>query len=106
MKLPEKDGAVRLEVHAKPRAKKSRIVGVRDEPSGLAVDIALAAPPVDGAANEELVRFLAASLGLRRRDVELLRGEGSRTKLCAVRGIAPDELRAKLLALSSPSTTA
>ena len=58
MKLALKDGAVRFEVHAKPRAKKSKVVGER----GDAVEIALAAPPVDGAANEELVRFVAKVL--------------------------------------------
>ncbi|MDB5214752.1 MAG: hypothetical protein JWO86_2679 [Myxococcaceae bacterium] len=80
MKLVEKDGAIRFEVHAKPRAKKSKIVGER----GDAVEIALAAPPVDGAANEELVRLLAEVLGVPKRDIELVRGDTSRAKLVAV----------------------
>lgn len=80
IKLIEKDGRVRFEVHAKPRAKKSRIVG----PRGDAVEVALAAPPVDGAANEELVRVLAAALDLPRRSVSIVRGETSQKKLVAV----------------------
>lgn len=92
MKLVEKDGAVRVEVHAKPRAKKSRIVGIR----GDAVEVSLAAPPVDGAANEELVRTLADALEVPKRQVQFVRGESSRTKLIAVTGLSVDEVILKL----------
>jgi uncharacterized protein len=94
MKLVDKDGTVRFEVHAKPRAKKSRVVGER----GDAVEIALAAPPVDGAANDELVRFLSRALAVPRRDIELVRGESSREKLVAIRGLTPAEVEARLQA--------
>lgn len=86
IKLSEKEGSIRFEVHAKPRAKKSAIVG----PSGAAAEalvVALAAPPVDGAANEELVRFLADVLGVPRRNVTIVRGETSQKKLVAIRGL-------------------
>ena len=94
MKLLEKDGAVRFEVRAKPRAEKSQMVGER----GDAVEIALGAPPVDGAANEELVRFVAEVLGLAKRDVKLVRGQGSREKLIAVTGLSLAEVEARLRA--------
>lgn len=84
IELKEKDGWVRFEVHAKPRAKKSRIVGER----GTALEVALAAPPVDGAANEELVRVLANELGVARRQVVIIRGETAHKKLVAVEGTA------------------
>jgi uncharacterized protein (TIGR00251 family) len=99
MKLLEKDGAVRFEVRAKPRAKKSKLVGSR----GDAIAIALAAPPVDGAANDELIRFLAQVLGIPRRSVELVRGESSREKLVAVTGVAAAEVEARLRAAVVPS---
>jgi len=83
IKLIEKDETVRFEVHAKPRAKKSRIIGAR----GDALEIALAAPPVDGAANEELVRVLSRAFGVPRRNVEILRGETAQKKLIGVRGM-------------------
>src|SRR5262245_16148942 len=70
--VTEKDGGVRFEVRAKPRAKKSAVMGVK---AG-ALWVSLAAPPVDGAANAELVSLLAAQLGVPRRDVMLVRGEG------------------------------
>jgi uncharacterized protein (TIGR00251 family) len=94
VKLLEKDGAVRFEVHAKPRAKKSRVVGER----GDSVEIALAAPPVDGAANAELVRFVGEVLGVPKRDVELVRGEMSREKLVAVKGLSLTDVETRLRA--------
>jgi uncharacterized protein (TIGR00251 family) len=94
--LVVKDGEVRFEVHAKPRAKKSAIVGVRS-PGG-ALEVAIAAPPVDGAANEELVATLARALGVPKRDVRIVRGEGGRSKLLAVTGLREAEVRARLAA--------
>ncbi len=87
---------VRIEVYAKPRAKKSAILGAREG----ALEVALAAMPVEGAANEELVATLAKALGLRKADVELVRGQGSRTKLVILHGIAEADLRARLDLLS------
>ena len=94
LKLSVDAGVVRFSVHAKPRAKKSRIVGVH----GDALDVALAAPPVDGAANQELVATLASALGLAKKQVSLVRGESSRMKLVAVEGLSLDEIRARLMA--------
>lgn len=96
IKLSEKDGAVRFEVYAKPRAKKSRIVG----PRGDALEVALAAPPVDGAANEELVRVLAKALDVPRRAVHILRGETSQNKLVSVELTAGTDLEAILCRLT------
>lgn len=92
-----RDGAVRFEVHAKPRARKSRIMGERDD----ALVVQLAAPPVDGAANAELVELLASALSLPKRDVTLARGESGRVKLVEVRGLTADEVRARLGVRSS-----
>jgi uncharacterized protein (TIGR00251 family) len=98
MKLVEKDGAVRFEVWAKPKSKKSQILGVRDA----ALEVALAAMPVDGAANEELVRLLAKTLGITKRDVVLVRGDSSRGKLVAVTGLTLAEVEARLRAVVVP----
>ncbi len=92
--LTEKDGALRFEVRAKPRAKKSRITGIR----GDALEVSIAAPGVDGAANEEMIRFLARHLGLPRRNVEIVRGESAPLKLLAITGLE----RAALLAALFP----
>ncbi len=89
-----REGAVRFEVHARPRARESGVAGTREG----ALVVRLAAPPVDGAANAELVVTLASALGVAKRDVELVRGEGSRAKLVEVRGLGAEEVRARLAA--------
>jgi uncharacterized protein (TIGR00251 family) len=93
MKLVAIDGGVRFEVWAKPRSKKSRIVGER----GDAIEISLGAPPVDGAANEELVRVLADVLGVPKRAVVIVRGDTSQRKVVEVFGVSVEEARSLLL---------
>jgi uncharacterized protein (TIGR00251 family) len=89
-----KDGELRFEVHAKPRARRTSILGVRAHDGAL--EVALAAPPVDGAANVELVRVLAAALDVPKARVRIVRGEGARAKLVSVSGLEGDEMRARL----------
>jgi uncharacterized protein (TIGR00251 family) len=88
-----REGAVRVEVRAKPRARESRVTGVR---AGALV-VQLASPPVDGAANADLVATLAAVLGVAKRDVAIVRGEAARDKLVEVRGLAEADVRARLV---------
>ncbi|MDP2314299.1 MAG: DUF167 domain-containing protein [Pseudomonadota bacterium] len=66
-----------LGVQVKPNARQSRVIGWADERT---VILAIAAPPVDGKANDEVVRFLAATLGLPRTSVALARGASGRVK--------------------------
>ncbi len=75
-----RDGLV-LRIVAAPRAKKSRIMGLHD---GLP-RIALAAPPLDGRANEALVDFISKLTKLPKRDVEVLRGDTSKRKSLLLR---------------------
>lgn len=65
-----------LDISVSPNAKRTELVGWHDG----ALRIRLAAPPVDGAANEALRRWLADQLGLPQARVTLLRGEASRRK--------------------------
>jgi hypothetical protein len=81
----------------KPRASKSRLLGVREG----AVQVAVAAPAVEGRANEELIRFLARQLAIPRSDLTIAAGAGGRKKLLRVRGLSESELRARL---STPET--
>ena len=82
-------GAVRFPVRVQPRAARSAIVGVH----GDALKVRVAAPPVDGAANAALVELLAAALGIPRRDVRVVAGELSRSKLVEIDGIAAENIR-------------
>jgi uncharacterized protein len=77
------DGSITLELHCQPGAKRTEIVGTH----GSALKIRLAAPPVEGRANEALIAFLAASFGVPRRNVTLIRGEAGRAK--KVRIVSP-----------------
>lgn len=77
------DGSITLELHCQPGARRTEVVGRHGE----AVKIRLAAPPVEGRANETLVAFLAAGFGVPRRNVTVLRGETGRAK--TVRIAAP-----------------
>jgi uncharacterized protein (TIGR00251 family) len=82
-------GGVRVEVHVKPRATKSKVVGVHGE----ALSIAIAAPPVDGEANDEVVRFVAKLFGIPKQQVGLVRGAGSRQKLLELDGVSVEVAR-------------
>jgi uncharacterized protein len=92
-----KDGSISFEVRAKPNAKRSAIAGVREG----ALEVRVAAPPVDGAANEELVAVLASALGIPRRDVQLVHGTTSRAKRVQVNGLGVEEIRTRLRAWAS-----
>jgi uncharacterized protein len=83
---------LRIRVRVKPRAARSRVMPVRE---GL-LEVAVAAAPVDGAANAELVTVLASELRLPRRNVEILTGESSRIKFVRIRGLTGAELTSRL----------
>lgn len=78
----EKDGSLTFKVQVVPRASRSEIVG---EHNG-ALRVRLAAPPVDGAANEELVRILARVFAVPRSAIEIKSGHSSKTKQVRVTG--------------------
>lgn len=92
LRLTETADGVLLPVLVVPRASRAVIEGVSDG----ALRIRLAAPPVDGAANEALRRFLAKKLGLKSGDIEIRSGERGRRKLLMLRGVARDVLIEKL----------
>ncbi|HKS29142.1 MAG TPA: DUF167 domain-containing protein [Pyrinomonadaceae bacterium] len=76
------DGAIIFSVRVVPRASRSRVVGAHDG----ALRVRVAAPPVEGAANEELTRTLAEALGVPRRAVEIKSGHASKLKQVRVHG--------------------
>lgn len=76
----EEDGAVVLVLHVQPGARRTEVAGVHGEGTQMRLKIRLAAPPVDGKANTELVRFLAAEFGASAARVTLVRGAAARRK--------------------------
>jgi len=61
--------------------------------------IRLAAAPVDGAANEELIAFIASVLDVPKRQIAIASGERSRTKRLAITGLTTAQVEAKLSAI-------
>ncbi len=88
----ESSEGITIALKVVPRAKRDEIVGVE----GDALKVRLTAPPVEGKANEELVKFLAKKLDVRRGDIEILHGETGRHKLVRVRGISGSRIEAVL----------
>ena len=81
---------VTLTLHVQPGAKRSEIGGLHGE----ALKIRLAAPPVEGRANDALLKFIAKLFDVPLRQVELLQGGQSRHKVVAIAGskVEPEEL--------------
>ncbi len=71
-------------LHVQPGAKRTEVAGIHGEGGAARVRIRLAAPPVEGKANVQLLRFLASAFGVPQRAVVLLRGEASRQKTVRV----------------------
>jgi uncharacterized protein (TIGR00251 family) len=84
----EKDGSVTFKVQVVPRASRSEIVGEH----GGALRVRIAAPPVEGAANEELVRLLARVLGVPRNAIDITVGHTSKRKTVRVTSGGPSVL--------------
>jgi uncharacterized protein len=86
-----------LSLHITPKAAKNAITGWAQDAEGRPVlKVRVAAPPEDGKANAELLRFLAKSWGLRKSDITLVAGDTSRHKRIEIQGTIPEELRANV----------
>ncbi len=80
--------AVRFKVCIQARASRTEIAGLH----GDALKIRLAAPPVEGEANAELVRFLAKRLGVTKSAVRIVKGEKGRQKMVEIEGISAEKV--------------
>ncbi len=87
-----------LSVRVIPRASKSAIDGTR----GDALLVRLKAPPVDGAANAELIRVIAAALDVPARNVSIASGEHARQKRVLVTGIDRAQAESRLAVAKAP----
>ncbi len=83
----------RLKLRIVPNAKRNEVTGEH----GDAVKIKVAAPAIEGKANEALLEFIAEKLGLHRRNLTLIAGEKSRDKLIEIAGLDATEARGRLL---------
>lgn len=88
---------LRFAVRVQPRASRSRVVGEH----GDALKIQVTAPPVEGAANDEVLALLARELGVPKTAIRLVAGTHARTKVVEVESAEPEGLRARLAGWTS-----
>ena len=84
--------AIRISVYVQPRASRTQLAGRHGE----SIKIRLAAAPVDNAANEALIAFVAQTLRIPKRAVRLVSGMNSRCKLLEIEGLAAETIAARL----------
>jgi uncharacterized protein len=85
---------VRISIRVKPRASRSRILRAQ----GLNIEASIAAPPVDGAANAELLTLLAGVLGVSKSSLRLVLGETAKNKVVEVSGLSGEDTVKRLTA--------
>ena len=91
--IKEKNDCLILNISVVPRSSRSEIVGVH----GDSLKIKLKSPPVNNAANEELVRFLAEKLKVPKRNIEIVRGHKQKKKILAITGINQNKITNSLM---------
>ena len=92
MNIVEKGGSVILSVRVVPRASKSEIIGEHDG----ALKVRIASPPVDGAANAELIKLFAKQFGVSKSNIEIIGGQTSKSKQIRISGLTAAQFDAVL----------
>lgn len=92
LELNDRAGGVRLNVHVRPRSSRSAVLGVREG----ALEVAVTAPPADGAANSELCKVLARALGVRASGITIVAGASGRHKIVEIGGLSATDARQRL----------
>lgn len=85
--MNEIPGGLDIRIRAVPRASKNEIQGIYDG----ALKVRLTTPPIDGKANQALIKFLSKTLKLSKAQIELTQGDTSRYKTIRLSGITPEE---------------
>jgi uncharacterized protein len=88
--MPEKN--TRIAVKVTPNAGRNEVLGLT---SGV-WRIKIAAPPDKGKANRELIEFLSDLLGLRKDNIEIIKGQTSHNKLVLISGLSPEDVSRRL----------
>lgn len=81
------DGSLAFPVRVIPRASRREVVGEHDG----SLKVKLTSPPVDGAANFELIKMLAKRFGVSRADIEIISGETSKNKRIKIKNLSRSE---------------
>ena len=78
-----------ITIRVTPRAKRNEIFGIMDDGT---IKIRITAPPVNGKANQALIKFLSDIFDVKHSQIEVVAGHTGRKKLIAIEGLSPDEL--------------
>jgi uncharacterized protein (TIGR00251 family) len=95
--MPGKADMVKLTVRVQPGARKNEVLGFQED----VLRLKIAAPPVEGKANRELIDFLSGLLDVRKSDVTVEKGETSKRKIVAIAGMSKTQIMEKLSARST-----
>lgn len=90
--LKEVDSGVHLFLYVQPKASQNKIIGPHED----RLKIKISAPPVDGEANQECVRFFAKVLKVPKSDCQIVQGQTARQKTLAIRNVGFREILEKL----------
>lgn len=85
---------VALSVRVIPRSSRTEIVEVLSDQT---IKIRVKAPPVDGKANQELIKFLSKILGVPKTNIEIIAGDTGRNKLISILGTEKEDVEKKIL---------
>jgi len=86
---------IEIALHVQPNAPKSQIIGVHGE----RLKVKIKAPPVEGKANDEIVNFFSALLGIPKNQIGFQRGEHSKSKTLLIHGLDLDEVKRRIFPL-------
>lgn len=100
MEIIENSEAIEFSVRVIPRSSRSEIAGEHDG----AIKVKLTSPPVDGAANAELIKLFAKKLGVSRSAVLIVSGETAKTKRLKITGATVEQLRRVLEQATGPDS--
>lgn len=90
LRVTEREGRVRFAVHVQPRSSRPGIDGLH----GDALRLRVSAPPVEGAANDDVIDVIAEGLHVSRRAVRIVSGATGRAKVVEVEGVTAGQVRA------------
>jgi len=88
-----KSGAA-LTIRVTPRARKTEFSGILDDGT---LRIRISAPPREGKANKELIKFLSKILGVRKNQIEIVAGERSLDKIVSVLDLSAEQVQKRIL---------
>jgi hypothetical protein len=91
--IKEDEHGVSFCIRVQPKSSKNEILGIVGEE----MKIKLTAPPVEGEANKECIKFLARELGISKSSIRIIGGERSRNKVLRITGITKKEIEDRLL---------